>query len=124
MTDLSTIPLPALCAEVSRREKALEADLAAIKSWREPSPVSTACAACGHDTVATVAGKFGVAVADIMGRKRTPKVSRARQVAMAGMHHAGFSLCEIGRFFERDHGTVMHAIKTVKAKHSPPDGQP
>lgn len=72
--------------------------------------------AMGKKITATVAAEFGVSERLIMSRLRTPRVARARQVAMGGMWGAGFSYSEIGRFFGRDHTTVMHAVKLVGAK--------
>ena len=114
MTDLSSIPLAELLLEITRREVILEEEFSALCAWRYTVKVSTECSDIGRRTVTAVAEKFGVSADDIMSRKRTPKIARARMVAMAGLRMAGFSLSETGRFFERDHGTVIHACKTVK----------
>ena len=116
MNDLSEISTVDLIAELHARQAAAEAELAALLQWRAPDGVSQSCRDSGVTTVAAVADAFGLRSAVIMGRGRTPKVSKARAVAMAGMHQAGFSLVEIGRFFDRDHGTVLHALKTVKSQ--------
>jgi chromosomal replication initiation ATPase DnaA len=61
-------------------------------------------------TVARVAAKHGVTVADIMGARRTAKISAARFEAFADCR-PGRSLPRIGRFFGRHHTAVMHGIR-------------
>jgi len=64
--------------------------------------------------IAGVSDATGVCEASIMGRRRTARIAHARQLAMSLMREAtGLSLMEIGGIFQRDHGTVMHAIKTI-----------
>jgi chromosomal replication initiation ATPase DnaA len=66
--------------------------------------------------LAHVAKIHGVTVAEIMAPThhigaRVPKVAHARFHAMALMQtRFGDSLSQIGRFFGRDHTTVMHGI--------------
>lgn len=53
---------------------------------------------------------------DVLGPTRgTPKVLRARQVAMWLMRQAGRSYPEIARQMERDHSTVLYACRRVAA---------
>ncbi len=68
------------------------------------------------------AADHGVSVADILGRRRTRKISDARHSAMwrvrsiswKGMGwHGRPSYPQIGRWFRRDHTTVLLAIKRV-----------
>lgn len=61
---------------------------------------------------------FGIPTGLLVGPSRPAHIARARQVAMT----LSYELCEqasttsVGKFFGgRDHGTVIHAIKTVKA---------
>lgn len=114
MTDLTDMPTAQLIAELKRRESALEAELSSLIDWRSPAPITCDCAEIGQRIVTEVASKFAVRDHDIMGRRRTPKIARARQTAMVALHQAGYSLCEVGRFFDRDHGTVIHALKVIK----------
>lgn len=114
MNNLDRFSSCELIAELHQRQAAAEAELAALLQWKAPDGVSQSCRDLGVSTVQSVADGFGLRSAVIMGRGRTPKVAKARAVAMAGMHQAGFSLAEIGRFFDRDHGSVLHALKTVK----------
>lgn len=76
--------------------------------------------AAGEQIVEVVAREFGVSEGMIMGRMRSKRVSRARQVAMSGMWMAGYSYPDVGRFFGRDHGTVMHAVKRTGADKMKP----
>lgn len=64
-----------------------------------------------------VARFFGVKVQDLKGPRRTRQVVVPRQIAMyLARQHTGLSLPEIGkRFGNRDHTTVLHAVRKVKA---------
>jgi len=67
--------------------------------------------------VKLVALKHGVSVEDMRGPSRVTKISHARQEAMALMHgHCGMSLPEVGRKFDRDHTTVLHAIRVLRKR--------
>lgn len=57
---------------------------------------------------------------DLLGKRRHQSISLPRQVCMfLARAHTRLSLEEIGaQFGGRDHTTVMHAVKTVKAKQS------
>lgn len=65
-----------------------------------------------------VADAFSVRVADLNGRRRTANIAHPRQVAMfLARKHTQNSLQDIGAAFGgRDHGTVIHAAKTVEQK--------
>jgi len=65
-----------------------------------------------------VASEFHIRVSDINGRRRTADVAHPRQVAMfLARRHTQSSLQEIGAAFGgRDHGTVIHAAKTIEKK--------
>lgn len=66
----------------------------------------------------TVAEHFDVRLADMTSRRRPANIAFARQVAMfLSRRMTKASLVEIGEAFGgRDHGTVIHAIKTIEAK--------
>lgn len=59
-----------------------------------------------------------VRLSDLLGRKRTAQIAHARQVAMyLCREFIGATYQEIGDAFGgRDHGTVMHACRSIKAK--------
>jgi hypothetical protein len=60
----------------------------------------------------------GVSVASIMSACRDRQCARARQVAMVLCYAPGDerrSLSTVGRFFDRDHTTVIHALQNFRA---------
>lgn len=65
-----------------------------------------------------VADEFNIRVADLNGRRRTAVVAQSRQVAMyLARKHTGRSLQDIGAAFGgRDHGTVLHAERSIEQK--------
>jgi chromosomal replication initiator protein len=65
-----------------------------------------------------VAGHFDVRLADMTSKRRSANIAFPRQVAMYLVrHHTKASLHEIGDAFGgRDHGTVLHACKTVSVR--------
>lgn len=65
-----------------------------------------------------VAEEFNIRVADINGRRRTANIAHPRQLAMyLARKHTQNSLQDIGAAFGgRDHGTVIHATKTIEEK--------
>jgi chromosomal replication initiator protein len=65
-----------------------------------------------------VAEHFDVRLADMTSKRRPANIAFPRQVAMfLARRHTKASLNEIGDAFGgRDHGTVLHACKTVKGK--------
>ncbi len=65
-----------------------------------------------------VAEAFSIRVADLNGRRRTANIAHPRQVAMfLARKHTQNSLQDIGAAFGgRDHGTVIHAARTVEQK--------
>ena len=65
-----------------------------------------------------VADEFQIRLADINGRRRTAAIAHPRQVAMyLARKHTEASLQDIGAAFGgRDHGTVLHAARTIEEK--------
>jgi chromosomal replication initiator protein len=65
-----------------------------------------------------VAEHFDVRLADMTSKRRTLNIVFPRQVAMyLARHHTKASLQQIGETFGgRDHGTVLHACKTVSVR--------
>lgn len=62
--------------------------------------------------VEATAVDHGVASGDIMARDRTTEVAMARQDAYHRIQATGrFSYPAIGRFFGRDHTTVLHGVR-------------
>lgn len=72
------------------------------------------------DIQSLVAAEFNIKVSDLNGRRRTANIAHPRQVAMfLARKHTQMSLQDIGAAFGgRDHGTVIHAAKTIEDKIS------
>lgn len=71
-----------------------------------------------------VADEFNLRLSDLNGRRRTANVAHPRQIAMyLARKFTQLSLQDIGAAFGgRDHGTVIHAAKTIEQKlESDPD---
>ena len=65
-----------------------------------------------------VADEFHLRVSDLNGRRRTANIAQSRQIAMfLARQHTACSLPDIGAAFGgRDHGTVIHATRTVEQR--------
>jgi len=61
---------------------------------------------------------YGVTVKEVMSIRRTQNIAWARQLAMEIIYRIGeMTLSEVGNYFGgRDHGTVIHAIKSVRQR--------
>ena len=55
-----------------------------------------------------------VLLADVVGTKKTASLTAARVECWALVRKAGFSYPEIGALWERDHTTIMAALKNLK----------
>ena len=65
----------------------------------------------------TVVSIYGITLEQLNSRRRTQVIVFPRQLAIwAAVHVAGFNYSETGRLFSLDHGTVMHAIRAIKAR--------
>jgi chromosomal replication initiator protein len=63
-----------------------------------------------------VAEGFGLRPDDLIARCRTKEVASPRQVAMyLARELTGVSLPQIGRAFNRDHATVLHAGMSARS---------
>lgn len=63
------------------------------------------------DVLASVAHSFGVTVDAITGPARTKYVSSVRREACRRLVDLGLSLSEVGAMLNRDHTTVLYAIR-------------
>lgn len=62
----------------------------------------------------TVASYYRIKVSDLKSRSRKASLVRQRQMAMSiAKQFTSLSLPDIGEAFERDHSTVIHAIKKI-----------
>ena len=67
-----------------------------------------------------VCSVLDIAPAELLSPRRTPRIARARQLAMyLAREQTQHSLSEIARRFDRDHTTVVHAVRTVTARLEP-----
>ncbi|MGH2926199.1 MAG: chromosomal replication initiator protein DnaA [Solirubrobacterales bacterium] len=63
---------------------------------------------------------LGVARSDVLSSNRTARVARARQLAIYLTRElTTLSLAQIAREFDRDHSTVLHAIRAVAGRLEP-----
>ena len=79
----------------------------------DPAPVSAwdGRVITWSEVIARVAFAFSVTTADILGPSRLSLHVRARRTAMAALSARGNSLAQIGRWMNRDHTTVMYAVR-------------
>ncbi len=64
---------------------------------------------------------LGVSRQDLLSTKRTAAVSHARQLAMyLSRELTSLSLAQIARQFDRDHTTILHAIRAVSSTRLEP----
>lgn len=78
---------------------------------------------CGPDAqrvVEQVAWRYGMKPALILGRSRQPNVVRARQEAAWELRKLNLSYPQIGAVLDRDHTTVMAAVRKVEAQRTQP----
>ena len=70
-----------------------------------------------QDAVASV---LGVPRQEILSATRTPRIARARQLAMyLARELTPLSLAQIAREFDRDHSTVLHAVRAITKRNEP-----
>lgn len=61
-----------------------------------------------------VCATFGITRTELLSSSRTPRIAKARHMAMyVSRQLTGLSLAEIAREFNRDHSTVLHAIRRI-----------
>ena len=64
-----------------------------------------------------VSGQFNVSVKELQSKSRKKVITTPRQIAMyLARKYTEESLVDIGKIFNRDHSTVLHAIKVVSHK--------
>ena len=81
------------------------------RARRTPSPLAIEPETIVH----VVAQHFGITREQLKGKRRTASVALPRQMAMYLMRQqTTLSLSEIGRFFDRDHTTVIHACDKIE----------
>lgn len=66
------------------------------------------------EIVDAAARESGISRADILGKSSVRDIARVRQYAMWKASQAGISSKQVGRFFGRDHTTVLHAVSRIE----------
>jgi chromosomal replication initiator protein len=67
-----------------------------------------------------VCAATGLTREELLSASRSPRVARPRQIAMyLARELTSLSLAEIARAFDRDHTTVMHAVRSVAGRLEP-----
>jgi chromosomal replication initiator protein len=96
------------------------------RSPRDNTPPSPQTAATATDSPSVgaiqeaVCSVRGVSREDLLSAKRSARISHARQLAMfLARQETSLSLAQIAREFNRDHSTVLHAIRTVSGRLEP-----
>jgi chromosomal replication initiator protein len=93
-------------------KRALGADTGTPRPTAEPPTLSAI-----QDAVCQITG---LEREQLLSTTRSPRVARARQLAMyLARELTALSLAEIARGFDRDHTTVMHAIRAVSGRLEP-----
>ena len=65
--------------------------------------------------IETVCKYFGIAVEEMMGKSRAKPIAHPRQIAMyLARSHTSLSFPDLERIFERDHTTVLYAVRKIK----------
>ena len=70
-----------------------------------------------REALQAVSTRTCVPIADILGRNRRPPIAAARHEAVWRVRQAtGWSLPRLGRFFKRDHTTVLHSLRKMEKR--------
>jgi Bacterial dnaA protein helix-turn-helix len=70
-----------------------------------------------REALQAVSTRTLVPIADILGRNRRPPIAAARHEAVWRVRLAtGWSLPRLGRFFKRDHTTVLHSLRKMEKR--------
>ena len=90
--------------------------LAAQVDQTMPSAPATCPAAVCELAASAAAEAFGTTPEAILSSERTQNVSDARAVAMTVARETGLSLPAIGQHFNKDHGSVIHAVRRTSER--------
>ena len=100
----------------------------ALATWlrmsdQKPQPIEIAHIMQAHEqpismrrSALDIALKYELTYEELIGPKRHQRQAQPRQEAMFKMKSAGYSHAEIGRFFGRDHTTVMHGVRAHEVR--------
>ena len=96
--------------EMSRLRREREAEAAAAEMERVAEDVAAA-----QNVLISVAFAYGTSVEKIRSDSRRANVTAARQAAAWLLRQRGMSLTDIGRALNRDHTTVLYAVRKLDA---------
>ena len=114
--------IAALVERVARLEAALKTALRRPRPDDDPLPEreeinqSLLSSARMSEIAARVAAAYRLSMAEIRGPFRQARIAHPRQEAMRIMYEAGYSTPRIGRFFRRDHTTVLHGVRAARLR--------
>ncbi len=98
------------------RVRAME--FAGVKPLKRYSPAPDVPPGVMRSIVEAVAARFNLSLDALMAPTRSAQpTALARQEAYRQCRAAGASLPKIGRFFGRDHTTVLHGIRMAEARN-------
>jgi chromosomal replication initiator protein len=107
-------PTPELAREALTTGSPDRGDQASTPASSRPDAPSIAAI---QDAVCAI---LGITRAELLSSSRTPRIARARHIAMyMSRQMTGSSLAEIARGFDRDHSTVLHAIRRIDGEIAP-----
>jgi chromosomal replication initiator protein len=90
------------------------------ESRLSPAEVDAADSARVQAIQEAICSVCSVSRQDLLSAKRSSRISRARQLAMyLAREETSISLAQIARAFNRDHTTVLHAIRAVAGRLEP-----
>lgn len=96
--------------------RSLVSVLAAQVDQAMPETEATGPAAVCELAASAAAEAFATTAEAILSSGRTQNVSDARAVAMTVAREAGLSLPAIGQHFNKDHGSVIHAVRRTSER--------
>jgi hypothetical protein len=105
-----------LIEELRRQIDAITAALRGMPAHNEPKLPVPLYRRRMADIAAAVALANDLTVTELKSADRTARIAWPRQEAMLAMQEEGFSLPQIGRFFKRDHTTVLHGVRAAKLR--------
>jgi Bacterial dnaA protein helix-turn-helix len=84
---------------------------------QRPHPTPLPYQTPAREAVRAVSTRTSVPVAEILGRNRRPPIAAARHEAVWRVRLVtGWSLPRLGRFFKRDHTTVLHSLHEMNKR--------
>ncbi|WP_434286286.1 helix-turn-helix domain-containing protein [Celeribacter sp. SCSIO 80788] len=88
----------------------------ADRAWQRATRFT--CERSLSEIISTFADERGVKVTDLVGPSKKQTLARHRQDCMATIRREkpSMSLPDIGRAFNRDHTTVLHALRAVEKR--------